>query len=61
LWRGRPGLASRWHLAGGREQGQDALATPKIANRKSQIKALFHIYLLAQSSGLCALNFFDEI
>ena len=27
LWRGRPGLASRWHLAGGREQGQDALAT----------------------------------
>jgi len=26
-WRGRPGLASRWHLAGGREQGQDALAT----------------------------------
>ncbi len=26
-WRGRPGLASRWHLASGREQGQDALAT----------------------------------
>jgi len=29
LWRGRPGLASRWHLAGGKEQGQDALATSK--------------------------------
>ena len=27
LWRGRPGLASRWHLAGGKKQGQDALAT----------------------------------
>jgi len=27
VWRGRPGLASRRHLAGGREQGQDALAT----------------------------------
>jgi hypothetical protein len=27
MWRGRPGLASRWHLASGREQGQDALAT----------------------------------
>ncbi len=26
-WRGRPGLACRRHLAGGREQGQDALAT----------------------------------
>jgi len=27
LWRGRPGLASRWHLANGTKQGQDALAT----------------------------------
>jgi hypothetical protein len=27
LWRGRPGLASRWHLASGKKQGQDALAT----------------------------------
>jgi hypothetical protein len=27
LWRGRLGLASRWHLAGGKKQGQDALAT----------------------------------
>jgi DNA ligase (NAD+) len=27
LWRGRPGLASRRHLASGKEQGQDALAT----------------------------------
>jgi len=27
LWRGRPGLASRRHPAGGKEQGQDALAT----------------------------------
>ena len=27
MWRGRPGLASRLHLAGGKEQGQDALAT----------------------------------
>ena len=27
LWRGRPGLASRWHLASGKEQGQNALAT----------------------------------
>jgi DNA ligase (NAD+) len=27
LWRGRPGLASRRHLAGGKEQGQYALAT----------------------------------
>ncbi len=27
MWRGRPGLASRRHLAGGKEQGQDALAT----------------------------------
>jgi predicted dehydrogenase len=26
-WRGRPGLASRRHLAGGKVQGQDALAT----------------------------------
>ena len=26
-WRGRPGLASRRHPAGGKEQGQDALAT----------------------------------
>ena len=26
-WRGRPGLAPRRHLAGGSEQGQDALAT----------------------------------
>jgi len=26
-WRCRPGLASRWHLANGRKQGQDALAT----------------------------------
>jgi len=27
LWRGRDGLASRWHLASGKKQGQDALAT----------------------------------
>jgi xanthine dehydrogenase accessory factor len=27
VWRGRPGLASRRYLAGGSEQGQDALAT----------------------------------
>ncbi|MEK7994629.1 MAG: hypothetical protein AAB403_12565, partial [Planctomycetota bacterium] len=27
VWRGRPGLGSRAHLASGREQGQDALAT----------------------------------
>jgi hypothetical protein len=27
LWRGRPGLASRWHPASGKKQGQDALAT----------------------------------
>jgi len=33
-WRGRPGLVSRRHRAGGREQGQDALATSKIRNRK---------------------------
>ena len=32
LWRGRPGLGSRRHLAGSREQGQDALATLKIVN-----------------------------
>jgi len=36
LWRGRPGLASRWHLAGmdaNGEQGQDALATSTIQER----------------------------
>jgi hypothetical protein len=27
LWRGRPGLASRWHLASDKEQGQGALTT----------------------------------
>jgi hypothetical protein len=27
MWRGRPGLAYRWHLANGNKQGQDALAT----------------------------------
>jgi outer membrane protein assembly factor BamB len=32
LWRGRGDLASRWHLANGTEQGQDALATLKIVN-----------------------------
>jgi len=31
-WRGRPGLASRWHPASGKEQGQDALATSEIVN-----------------------------
>ena len=36
LWRGRPGLVPRWHLASGREQGQDALATSEIGNRKSR-------------------------
>ena len=41
LWRGRPGLASRWHLASGKEQGQDALATAEIANRKSLPNVLF--------------------
>ena len=29
-WRGRPGLGSHWHLASGRGQGQDALATARI-------------------------------
>jgi hypothetical protein len=27
LWRGRPGLASHWHLASRKKQGQDALST----------------------------------
>jgi len=36
-WRGRPGLASRRHLADGNEQGQDALATEQIGNHKSEI------------------------
>jgi threonylcarbamoyladenosine tRNA methylthiotransferase MtaB len=34
LWRGRPGLAPRWLMASGREQGQDALATSKIENNE---------------------------
>jgi hypothetical protein len=33
-WRGRLGLASRRHRAGGMEQGQDALATSKTKKRK---------------------------
>ncbi len=34
-WRGRPGLASRRHLAGDREQGQDALATQAFWYRRT--------------------------
>ena len=34
MWRGRLGLASRWHPASEREQGQDALATNDIEMRR---------------------------
>ena len=37
LWRGRPGLASRWHPANGKKQGQDALATSSIVNRQLRL------------------------
>jgi outer membrane protein assembly factor BamB len=35
-WRGRPGLASRQHLAGGRKRGQDALATKDALDTADQ-------------------------
>ena len=55
LWRGRPGLASRCHpfgyaqdrLASGREQGQDALATSKIGNRKSRTGFVLTLVIVA--------------
>ena len=50
LWRGRPGLASHRHPAGGKEQGQDALATylntlkdTPVLNREEEIE-LFRQY-----------------
>jgi hypothetical protein len=43
LWRGRPGLASRRHLAGAQDQGQDALATSKITKATPCDRAIFSI------------------
>jgi len=51
LWRGRPGLASRWHLASGKKQGQDALATHwgwRIAAAAAVIIVAFSLDLTKQ-------------
>jgi len=48
-WRGRPGLASRRHPAGGKEQGQDALAT----NTETRIR---HLERLATEDDLTGLK-----
>jgi len=58
LWRGRPGLASRWHpldklgagFASGSEQGQDALATSQIENRCKSRRAGYHLFNASRGS-----------
>ncbi len=47
-WRGRPGLASRRHPAGGKEQGQDALAT----NTETRIRQLERLATEDDLTGL---------
>jgi diguanylate cyclase (GGDEF)-like protein len=47
-WRGRPGLASRRHPAGGKEQGQDALAT----NTETRIRYLEQLATEDDLTGL---------